>query len=305
MGTERANAQIEALKEAKLPIPSRLDHRTADYVQIVDEILSEDDPYWGDESNGQACWDPKTETTASARHKSCVDTFGETLDPAGRALERDFPILQAYDDKLVIGRYGYPTGYAPSTATREVNNRDTQNQPFLKRMQCCFHNQAKFRVRTGGQWVVFGNAVGYLHHVKADPATGMCVQDCEPRKSLLNARAPALIRPTDIAIANALYRNSPLAVRNPIFSAIIWNGIDTTKLDRPTKVPERDMIWKFSTRGQFVPLIISTTGSTTSVSPQSMRFIDSLGQLALVDGASQGLVLIDLDAVGIARSPYF
>jgi hypothetical protein len=44
---------------------------------------------------------------------------------------------------------------------------------------------------------------------------------------------------------------------------------------------------------------------TTAVSPQSMRFIDSLGQLAVVDGASQGLVLIDLGSVGLAHTPYF
>ena len=36
-----------------------------------------------------------------------------------------------------------------------------------------------------------------------------------------------------------------------------------------------------------------------------MRFIESLGQIAVVDGASQGLVLIDLAGVTIARAPYF
>ena len=41
------------------------------------------------------------------------------------------------------------------------------------------------------------------------------------------------------------------------------------------------------------------------MNPQSMRFIEPLGQIAVVDGASQGLVLIDLRAVTIARAPYF
>ena len=37
----------------------------------------------------------------------------------------------------------------------------------------------------------------------------------------------------------------------------------------------------------------------------TVRFIESLGQIAVVDGASQGLVLIDLAGVRIARAPYF
>ena len=36
-----------------------------------------------------------------------------------------------------------------------------------------------------------------------------------------------------------------------------------------------------------------------------MKFIDSLGQLAVVDGAQQGLVLIDLNTIGFAHNPYF
>jgi hypothetical protein len=36
-----------------------------------------------------------------------------------------------------------------------------------------------------------------------------------------------------------------------------------------------------------------------------MLFIDSLGQLALVDGSSQGLVLIDLNTVTLAHTPFF
>jgi len=45
--------------------------------------------------------------------------------------------------------------------------------------------------------------------------------------------------------------------------------------------------------------------TNTAVSPQSMRFIDSLGQLAVVDGAQQGLVLIDLNSLQFAHNPYY
>ena len=96
-------------------------------------------------------------------------------------------------------------------------------------------------------------------------------------------------------------RNSILAMRNPAFSFVVWNGQDATG----DLTPPRDLQWKFTTRGQFSPLVINIAASTTAVSPQSMHFIDSLGQLALVDGASQGLILIDLNTVTLAHTPYF
>jgi hypothetical protein len=70
-------------------------------------------------------------------------------------------------------------------------------------------------------------------------------------------------------------------------------------------IPERDTVYSFSTRGQFQPLLVSMTGGTIQVSPQSMRYIEALGQIAVVDGASQGLVLIDLAGVAVARARYF
>jgi hypothetical protein len=36
-----------------------------------------------------------------------------------------------------------------------------------------------------------------------------------------------------------------------------------------------------------------------------MKYVETLGQIAVVDAASQGLVLIDLRSVSIARAPYF
>ena len=70
-------------------------------------------------------------------------------------------------------------------------------------------------------------------------------------------------------------------------------------------VPERDTTWRFSARGQFLPLVINLAATTSAVNPQSMRFIETLGQVAVVDAASQGLVLIDLGTVTLARAPYF
>ncbi len=67
----------------------------------------------------------------------------------------------------------------------------------------------------------------------------------------------------------------------------------------------RDTVYGFTNRGEFRYLLVNIAGTTTSVSPQSMRFIDPIGQIGVVDGASQGLTLIDLRAVTVARAPYF
>jgi hypothetical protein len=155
----------------------------------------------------------------------------------------------------------------------------------------------KFAVRTGSEWSSVGSVVGMLNHIVRDDS-GRCVQSCETRESLLNARAPSLpFGPGDFAPT----RNSPLAMRNPTFSFFVQNGATNNQ----NVLPTRDTSWHFQTRGGFTPVQINLAATTTAVNPQSMRFIDTLGQIAVVDAASQGLVLIDLANVAIARAPYF
>jgi hypothetical protein len=301
VGTERAAARIAELTRQNLAVPPGMGQRTADCVQLTDDLLVSTDAYWK-EDNG--CWDGALTDSSKPqqRYDACVDQFGATLDPANPSLARDFPVIDAFDDRLVVGRYYAPEGEPLTTSTRILSAHDSSNVAIMRRAQCCFHNQARFRVRTGGQWVASGQAIGFLHHVVAD-VNRACKLSCDPRLALFNSRAPALPRP-GAGVQPVIDRNSPLALRNPMFSLLMWSGFDATA---PTGfvVPDRDMSWRFTTAGSFSPLVISTGQGATSVSPQSMLFIDSLGQLALVDGASQGLILIDLNTVSIARAPYF
>ncbi len=290
VGTLRAQALLAEMQKQQIPPPARLDHRIADYVQITDEILDVADPYWREEEADSGCWD--NIRSPEARHDVCLERYGVAAD---QAPQRDFPILEAYEDRLVVGRFSYP-----SAGPREVEAENEANVAELKRMRCCFHHQAHFKVRTGGLWLTAGSTVGYLHHVSAGD-NGACAPSCVAREALLNARAPAVPWPTNLANAQPPSRNSVLAMRNPAFSFVIWNGRNENE-DAP---PQRDLQWKFVTRGQFQSLTVNIAATTTAVSPQSMRFIESLGQLALVDGASQGLVLIDLQTVSLAHTPFF
>ena len=137
---------------------------------------------------------------------------------------------------------------------------------------------------------------------------------CDPRESLLNGRVwttPGNVglggTPTNMTMTSEpersfetakIGRNSALSMRNPMIDMRILGGLTGKALARGT-------VYGFSTRGQFRALFISIGGSSISVLPQSMRYIEALGQMAVVDGLSQGLVLIDLRAVTVARAPYF
>jgi hypothetical protein len=308
LGAARARAAASALRQASLPLPAELGARLGDYVQVADELAPSDDPYWSlpDGSDGDACWnldervDLSGDGRARERYDICANTFGRADEQSPL---RDFPILEAYEDRLVLGRFGYPQGATPTTQNRLMVSRDPSNAPFLKLLRCCFRKQVRFRVRTGGEWLVLGSISSYLHHVVTDPTTRACVQSCKREDGLLNGRALEIVPPTTPVSAALPDRNSPVAFRNPMFSFLLWRAVNV-----PTGVftpSARGLSWRFSTRGQFRTLSLPLSAQTTALSPQSMRFISSLGQLAVIDAATQGLVLIDLSTVGFARPPLF
>jgi len=306
--------------------------RLADYVQITDDVVGQAeaglplDPYWLEDNS---CWNditvdnqslassgglPIESPVAVLRQQVCIDKFGGS--GAWQNAQRDFPILEAYDDHLVLGRYLYTDPVNRPTNGRVIAPRDTTHQVDFEMVKCCFHNQAHFTVRTGAEWVAVGSVSGYLHHVVAD-ASKACVQSCESREVLLNARlpefvVPAVTTPPMVGLA-APNRNSPFALRNPSFSTYL-EAPQVTGTDSQNKplantffsISTRDIAWKLTTRGQYMTQIVSLVGSTTAVVPQSSMFVAPLGMLAVVDGSAEGLFLIDLNTLSIAGgSPFF
>jgi hypothetical protein len=248
---------------------------------------------------------------AANRVNACNAFYGQTLDATNPNLQRDFPIVEAHDGRLVLGRFG-----VQGKTSRVVVPDDPSNAPFFAQMQCCFHNQVHFNVRTGGQWAVVGGVQGFLHHIVANAGNdGRCQPSCEPREALLNGRVPPIPRPNasgtacvSAAAPPSIDRDSLLAFRNPMFSFLVWNGQSPPQSGSTacTDVsPTRDMSWRFHVAGQFTPYTINLSAGTPGLSPQSMKFIDSVQQLAIVDGESQGLILLSLDTVSEAHAPYF
>ncbi len=298
--TFNAALRSEALVGEPDPL---LEKRVGDYVQITDELLPPLDPYWLLAEND--CWGEidaalpanlSPPQRGSARRDVCERTFG---DAASALTSRDFPILEASEGQLVLGRYAYPQASTDSVRERTVVGADSSNRGLLSAAQCCFHNQIQYNVRAGGTWLAFGSVNGYLHHVQADEG-GRCVQSCESRERLMNSRTFGLPREVlDRGFAPA--RSSVLSMRNPMFSYFMVEGRDSNGRIRP----ERDVVWRFQTRNQFAALALSLTDTQNSANPKAMKYLPSLGQVVLLDGASQGLTLIDLRTLGFAATPVY
>ena len=101
------------MKDKNLPIPPKLDRHIGDYVEVTDEILDPGDPYWADQND---CWDDLESASPLERHDACSSQYGAAIDESA---QRDFPILEAYDDRIVLGRFGY-NGPVLEATDREV-----------------------------------------------------------------------------------------------------------------------------------------------------------------------------------------
>ena len=320
LGQARAEA-IEAHNPA--------DAWTSDYIEITDDLLPEDDPYWGQPS---ACWDSSL-SSAQERYDACSTRFGANGTDAGATgvgtladtyLSRDFPIIHAYDDHLVLGRFGWDPNKSPEeqTTTRVVVGPDPSNAPFLKIAQCCFHNQIGFKVRTGGEWVTVGtNGINLLHHVRV-AGDGSCTLSCDSQDALLNGRlldTPPLVPMPhqtcgtadgggggDGGTQQVPDRNAANGMRNPMFSFYMQAACVPKVPDGAHTTTARDLQWHFSVRGGFNPLTLSITqGANVAVSPRSMYFIEPLSRLAVIDGEQQGLVVFDLYTLEFAEGPFY
>lgn len=276
-------ARIQALKGngAKLDfsLPAGLDQAVGDYVVLTDNLLAESDGYW---SVDAACWQNIPEATdAAGRRQFCKDAFGD-LD-APKTAARSFRIREAYDDRLVLASY-------------ETQRQDGTRLNMAQLAQCCFHAQTRFRVRAGGEWLAIGSSIGVLHDVGVDPATKACTWSCRERDVLRRSRAIGVVVPSrgmdlptpkDVELGLSSSKNSPFGVRNPFLAGL--------PIVREGTTPVRDANVRMQVRGGFSPARIAlTSGTVTQVSPLSMTFIEPLQQVAVVDGASQGLVIVDL-----------
>jgi len=225
----------------------------ADYVQIVSSFPVEADAYWASQNQ--------------CSFNQCQQIYGTPDNPL---TARDFRIDEATQERLTMAPRD---GAAPATDVK-----------------CCFPGVVEYRVRTGRQWTVIGDQVGFLHHMTTDDE-GRCRPSCDPDLARLTGRHRE--SPTDTVVVDG----SSESFRNPFlrFTINARTGNGT--------VSERDMRFTFATKNPFEPLTLNVAEITNDgdVQPTAVRFLPSTGDLVLSDGSLQGIILLDLDSLTFTR----
>ena len=174
---------------------------TSDYVEIADDLLASSDPYWAiASSDEQDCWDNgladdqsrrglgRRPERVEARYNACSHALrrrtGRTPPPWAAARWRT-PTTRAISPSSRRTTTTWCSGASAGTrrtrhagdppSSEPPNNRvvvaadPTQHGRSCSAIRCCFHHQATFKVRTGGEWVTVGIGLGLLHHVADGP----------------------------------------------------------------------------------------------------------------------------------------
>lgn len=252
-GMDPAAAQIEAEQQAE-PVAYAQAADTADLVQITSELPEQDNAYWG--------------TAQGCNYLDCKAIFGTAGTPS---TARDLAIEEAYDDRLVLlDPVGMASGGVPVSSDL---------------VRCCFPTEVPFLVRPRSQWTVIGGALGFLHHVIADPATGVCRDSCDPLVKRMNGRVPAVTQSLP-----KVSDGDPAAFINPLFRFAITEAGTLS----------RDLQFRFTTRGAFAPLRVDLRNSLNT-QPTSMSFLSPFGEIVVTDGLLEGIYMVSLSSFAVRR----
>lgn len=270
----------------------------ADYVRITSDLLEEDNAYWS--GAGATCGGASPDV-AGAGFLQC-----RTLLGTRKAMreQREFTVTEASSDTLKLTpRYG--------NEDEKAFNTDL--------VACCFPQAVSYEVRASKAWVVRGSVSGYRHDLRANPETRRCERDTSPLRSQQRGRAYevscaadpttdcaqlaedgltvlprsiGLAGPDDVACVvrspNEIKKigDSPCVFRGPTSIFVVYRGQNPS---------ERDWNFGWELNSGFSPLFVNLAAANDpNTNPQSMVFSKQLGDLVVADGASRGIVLIDL-----------
>ncbi len=270
-----------------------------DYLQITSAFPAESDSYWAG--------------SVKKTRAACVALFGEA-DAQTLLRKRDLAIIEAYSDRLRV--------------------KPKDEGVTLGDFNDCFPTALTYRIRAEKQWILRRGDV-MRHDVVASGADRRCVRSCNPlfkwqkgrvfevSSADTNCRAASTAgtesqeealslrvgcaEATDLA---CVYQQNDEQYRSLVGSdaeSCIFNGLTERFAVYRGRTPSvRDMTFTWSTTGGFVPQEMSLLSLSTSVAPQSIQYLSQSEQLAIVDGASQGLSLFSLDTFAVVKpSPFY
>ncbi len=283
----------------------------ADYVQITGDYPVDDDPYWI-RGHGQECAaliNPSKPNVVD--RDACITRFGTIDNLAVLKDTRDLSILRASGGQLAV-------------QPRNCQGDECANT--LKQLQCCFPAGTAYTVRASDQWLLAGT--GGLTDLAVGP-NGRCVHTatCDLRKQFFDSRAfevcdSSIPYESHIDSNGVLVVDSKCEVTNPKIgcvgdntqvvpdgkaSACIFENLTSRfVIYRGPQPSSRGMSFSWQTTGGFVPQTMSLLPQSSAVSPQSLGYLPELGYLAVVDASTLGLLLFDLNSLGVVLpSPYF
>lgn len=316
-GVQDLDLTAEVGRSLKVSDPASLakfsrDH--ADFVQITGPLLEEDDDYW--QTAGAQCgaelFDTGEQVNEVRGRPLCQQFFGTPQVPSNY---RDLRIVAASEDSLTV---------EPREGPDARRNSETRRRRLMQFVSCCFPEPTTYVVRAGSQWVIRGGSSGLGHHVRTDPSSHRCVNDCSPLTQRLSGRALEISCSANCP-ANAEGRlsvgrataNDFVCVADDTTGGVqpgqpgsecVFQSI-TTRLAfyrgrNPTK---RDTRFRWQLSDGFGPLSISlTNGNTLGVStPRSLLALPELGQLLITDGTAAGLTFLNVASPNFPTTPIY
>jgi hypothetical protein len=248
--------------------------RYADFVELLEPLLSDKHTYW--DGVGDSCGEAYRDDGVTGR-RACELTFGEKADSQP---QRDFRIVRAFDDELVI-------------EPRTFRN-STERQRLLEMAACCFPDAAWIAPRASNQWL-YRDATQLQHSIAVGPS-GACERSTDKQLSLLNSRAFEVACSGDCDTVGAPYDDEvPVCVLDgqsalsaqPELSACEFKGLTARFAVYRGKQPSRrGMEYSFSVSGGFLPFEIpmnSFADGKYSI-PQRLKFVRDVGRLIVTDG---------------------
>ncbi|HEU4578816.1 MAG TPA: hypothetical protein VFS67_11215 [Polyangiaceae bacterium] len=288
-----------------------LDH--SDFVQITGPLLDEDDDYWrtGGAQCGAELLAGVDQGNEQRGRPACQELFGTPQVPTTL---RDLRIVAASEDSLSV---------EPREAPEARRNSPTRRRQLMQLVSCCFPEPTTYVVRAGKQWVIRGGATGVGHHVRTDPDTHRCVNDCSPLTQRLVGRAfeiscsancpPNADGRLSVGRANA---NDFVCVADDTRGGVqpgqpgsecVFQSI-TTRMAfyRGLNETRRDTRFRWQLTDGFGPLSVPLTSSNTLVStPRSLLALPELGQLLITDGTAAGLTFLSIASSNLTTTSIY
>lgn len=279
---ERASALQQTSDAASAELPAaqysaRFASYYGDYVELLEPLLADTHEYW--DGDGKACGERYRGEGIDGR-RACELTFG--VNAEGQS-ERDFRIVRAFDDQLLVEPRNYGS--------------EGERTALLELFGCCFPDATWFVPRASHQWV-YREASTLSHAIDVGPS-GECVRSNASYRSRLDFRAFEVscdgescdgvgpISDAEVPVC-VLESTSEEALAN-VPPVCLFNGLAAQfAVYRGREPSSRGMEFSWVLSGGFTPFLIPMTsfGAQKQSVPQRLHFIPQVGRLAVTDGGA-------------------